>query len=122
MRATKRLAESHIRGEAMLSYAGIGEFTAGTAVLSNYMFDLIASWGSEFGLQVEQLLAAGFGTLSVGVAAALYCLFDLLFVRQFGREYAFYRYAFNKMVPQFVLVREKVAKHKFITHKIIANS
>ena len=43
-------------------------------------------------------------------------------MKELRREYKFYRLLYLNMVPQYILVKDKIIKQKFVSDKIIENS
>jgi hypothetical protein len=87
------------------------------SVLSGYVLDAIVIWGSEFNQRVQVMkdrgLLVGVGAC-VGVLLLHLFLFEFYFFWLLQREYAFSCRVYHHMIPESLLLKEKVIVQQLI--------
>lgn len=105
-----------------LTAAQLDEFTLGGAVLSAYVLDAITTWVNEFATKVIALE----DTNQIQCIIIIVCILiihiiinELKIIRIIEQEYQFIQNVYLNLVPESILVNEKVIKQKFIIEGLI---
>lgn len=109
-------------GEKNMNSSQLGEFSTSVSVLSAYILDAITTWGTEFHSLLDKLIQQQTILTVVNFAVlglVVFVVFIILFIGFLEREYEFYRYMFMKMIPEYILKEDKVARQTFINFNIL---
>lgn len=122
LRACEGQVNAFLNKKINLTAAQVDEVTVALTLVAYYITDAISEWSSEFTGMIEDF------NFENGVLCAIICAFLLLFhlltceclmLPRLVQEYEFTRRTFEHMVPQDVLLKEKVVKQKFIINGIL---
>lgn len=122
MRVASQRARDFMNGEKDMNSSQLGEFSTSVSVLSAYILDAITTWGTEFHSLLDMLIQQQTILTLVNFAvlgAVVLIIFVFLFIGFLEREYEFYRYMFMKMIPEYTLKTDKVARQTFINFNIL---
>ena len=122
MRVGSQRARVYMSGEKNMNSSQLGEFSTSVSVLSAYILDAITTWGTEFHSLLDKLIQQQTILTVVNFAVlglVVFVVFIILFIGFLEREFEFYSYMFMKMIPEYILKEDKVARQTFINFNIL---
>jgi hypothetical protein len=122
LRYGQRQGLNCIRNNVNLTAAQLDEFTLGGTILSAYVLDAITTWVTEFATKIVALQQSNqIQCLIIIITIILihFSINEMKILRIINEEYDFIKKVYLNLVPESLLISEKVIKQKFIIEGIV---